>query len=284
MKKRSLFAAVAMLIVSAILLTSSTYAWFAAQHEATVAKVVAHVSGADAGNVQVSMSNTTGWTTSLGVEDILGTGVTYKQLTPVDIEPFTVGMETIQNADFDTTNYTVGTGSTDDMLIYNWYVRAVNRGSNDEILIPVTFSSGTCLYGVIYVDDVLYTTTVSGTDTTALWGTGGNDSYVSLGDVTSAIEGGTTKKGIIDSDNDTITGTLGAQVTANMNGGSTHTISIDISGESASGAGTAHKITVKVWAEGQDAQCVGGINVTDGGFTFGQENTGNSTGAGIHLG
>ena len=52
MKKRSLVAALAMLMVSAIVLTSSTYAWFAASAEANVSAFSATVSN-NSGNLTV---------------------------------------------------------------------------------------------------------------------------------------------------------------------------------------------------------------------------------------
>ena len=52
MKKRSLVAAIAMLIVSAIVLTSSTYAWFASNSAANVETISANVANND-GSLQI---------------------------------------------------------------------------------------------------------------------------------------------------------------------------------------------------------------------------------------
>lgn len=69
MKKRSLFAAVAMLIVSAILLTSATYAWFATGGPATISTITGKVAEAGAGitlrTVPTSGAGATGWVTTL---------------------------------------------------------------------------------------------------------------------------------------------------------------------------------------------------------------------------
>jgi hypothetical protein len=69
MKKRSLFAAVAMLIVSAILLTSATYAWFATGGPATISTITGKVAEAGAGitlrTQPTSGTGATGWVTTL---------------------------------------------------------------------------------------------------------------------------------------------------------------------------------------------------------------------------
>jgi len=246
MKKRSLFAAVAMLIVSAVVLTSATYAWFQASHEATVAKVTAVASGADAGSVQVSANSSSGWTTSLSAADLgYSADVT---LDPADVNPAS-SMSNIYAMDFDGTNYTRGNGS---ILQYTWYVRSLHAESGKSITIPVSFSSGTCIYGAIAVDGTLVTNGGS----TAVWGPA-SDSYVSLGTCTAATDGNSGTAGIVESGEET-TGSLGATVTVNS-----------VASITAAADGSAHTITVYVWAAGQDSDCVGSVSISDAGFTFG---------------
>ncbi len=57
MKKRSLFAAVAMLLVSAVVLTSATYAWFAAGSKADIDQIKAKVTAGD-GTLQIATITT----------------------------------------------------------------------------------------------------------------------------------------------------------------------------------------------------------------------------------
>jgi hypothetical protein len=248
MKKRSLLTAVVMLVVSAILLTSSTYAWFAGTHEARVSKVATSVSGADAGNVQVAVSDAGPWKTSLDA-DALYSGNT--QLDPIDVLNPKTNMSSICTADYDSTNFEVSqTGSA---LHYVWYVRAQHFTEGQNIVIPVSFTSSDAIYGVVKVNNTNYFY--------------GPSTYKSCYNVTAAVEGGTVN-GIID-DNDTVTGTLSETMTPD---GPT---SISVAASS-----TPIQVDVYVWAEGQDAACVGGVDVSGAGFTFGTT----GTNQGIHLG
>lgn len=70
MKKRSLFAAVAMLIVSAIVLTSATYAWFASGTSVSVAEVKAEVSNSD-GSILISADGTN-WGSTVSLAQLQG--------------------------------------------------------------------------------------------------------------------------------------------------------------------------------------------------------------------
>lgn len=69
MKKRSLFAAVAMLIVSAIVLTSATYAWFATGGSTSINTITGKVAEASAGirlrTIPTTGAAATGWVNSL---------------------------------------------------------------------------------------------------------------------------------------------------------------------------------------------------------------------------
>lgn len=84
MKKRSLVAALAMLIVSAVVLTSATYAWFAAGATATVAQISGTVSNSD-GSVMVSGDNTN-WKFAITANDMTTKSIA-SALTPVSITP-----------------------------------------------------------------------------------------------------------------------------------------------------------------------------------------------------
>ncbi len=69
-KKRAFVSAIAMLIVSAIVLTSSTFAWFSMSKQATVESMDLTVSSPE--GIQIS-TNASGWTASLTVDNIFNT-------------------------------------------------------------------------------------------------------------------------------------------------------------------------------------------------------------------
>ena len=66
-KKRAFVSAIAMLIVSAIVLTSSTFAWFSMSKEASVQSMDLTVSSPE--GIQIS-ANASTWTASLTVDEI----------------------------------------------------------------------------------------------------------------------------------------------------------------------------------------------------------------------
>ncbi len=69
-KKRAFVSAIAMLIVSAIVLTSSTFAWFSMSKEASVDSMDLTVSSPE--GIQIS-ANASAWTASLSVDEIFDT-------------------------------------------------------------------------------------------------------------------------------------------------------------------------------------------------------------------
>ncbi len=87
MKKRSLVAALAMLMVSAIVLTSSTYAWFATGTTAKVSNISATVANT-AGNIQIS-ANDKDYSTSLDYSAFSGISGNFMpgNFSPVSFNP-----------------------------------------------------------------------------------------------------------------------------------------------------------------------------------------------------
>jgi hypothetical protein len=258
MKKRSLFAAVAMLIVSAIVLTGSTYAWFASAGNAYVGKATAGISASDEGNIQVKTGSLS-WRQTLTGDQLVAN--LPKTLAAVDFNP-QVSTSQIKTLDYDGTYYTnIDNGSLSSVLSYTWQVRATNPGSNTTINIPVTFACGgttPALVGMIQVVE------------TSQWFTYGNTSFTGLGNVELATESG-NKPGIIDSA-DTCTPatpTWGSTVTAN-----TLTNTIQIVGSQEHPLQDGYTINVWVWAPGQSEDCTGSVDISAaqnnlGGFTFG---------------
>jgi beta-mannanase len=69
-KKRAFISAIAMLIVSAIVLTSATYAWFSMAKQVTVDSMELNITSPE--GIQIS-ANTTNFTTKLTTANITGT-------------------------------------------------------------------------------------------------------------------------------------------------------------------------------------------------------------------
>ncbi|MCI5592903.1 MAG: hypothetical protein PUG56_01150, partial [Ruminococcus sp.] len=69
-KKRAFVSAIAMLIVSAIVLTSSTFAWFSMSKQATVDSMDLTVSSPE--GIQIS-ANASAWTANLTIDEIFNT-------------------------------------------------------------------------------------------------------------------------------------------------------------------------------------------------------------------
>ncbi len=70
MKKRSLFAAVAMLIVSAIVMTSATYAWFAVGGNATISAMTGNVAKSKSGVMLQTLASNAEWKNQLTYVDL----------------------------------------------------------------------------------------------------------------------------------------------------------------------------------------------------------------------
>lgn len=258
MKKRSLFAAVAMLIVSAIVLTGSTYAWFSSAGVAYVQKAEATISVSDQSNIQVK-TGSLAWGQTLTMQQLTSSN-SPKQLQAVDFDPQT-STTAIKTLDYDGTYYTgITNGSLDNVLRYSWQVRAVNPGTKTTLNIPVEFAAGgdtPALIGVVQVVE----------QGDSGWYTYGNTSWKPLGSVTAATETAGTA-GVIDDGDITNSGeALGSSKSAsNLSG------TISITGDTTHPLTDGYHINVWVWAEGQSAACTNSIAIAGqnlGGFTFG---------------
>jgi len=257
MKKRSLFAAVAMLLVSAILLTGSTYAWFIKGQSAYVDLVKAKVTGDDESSVQVALNqNNAQWVTSLADTDL---GYSGNTTVPVlDFNPKT-NATSAWVADYDGSNFDVREATASEfngMLKYSFKVRAIGGTSSQNIKIPVSFNAGSpaAICGAITLDN----------DSTASYIFGPSGGYSMVNTVDSAIDvipASNNGKGIIDATNDSITYKTGeSALTA---------VTMDTNTYILLSADSVHTIYVTIWAEGQAPACTGSLNIEDCGFTFG---------------
>lgn len=89
MKKNALLSSVAMLIVSAIVLTSATYAWFSAAKEAKIEGFSVNVQAAE--GLQMSVDGGTTWKNNFVASDIIGKpgAIVADVLMPVSTTNFT---------------------------------------------------------------------------------------------------------------------------------------------------------------------------------------------------
>ena len=268
MKKRSLVAALAMLMVSAIVLTSSTYAWFATSNKAQVTGVQASVENAD-GSILISATGDEGtFATSVNYADFKDkTGnVTPDAFTPVSYNP--AGDTWIRGS--------ISQGeNADDTATYGKLVfkpQIANGGEYIKIKVYMKATaactvnvSGTMnsAYNFIYAaihDD----STASNYKVFA----NGERSYTPVISATEGIDKNADSIMTADDTNTdgstSYTGLAGAPVNAKATG---NDLSVTFTAEEAT-AGTVKTVTVYVWAEGNDPACAGSLKSETCGVTL----------------
>jgi len=239
MKKRSLMSAVAMLVVSAIVLSSATYAWFSLGTTARVSQLNFSVESAN--GISVSANGTKYY--SVLTNEILRDDGGHDYITsplilsPVDYNPASAG------------NFRLSSGIVDDVI---------------------TMSASPAEADTDYVEFQVYIkSTTSGTVSfagSAIGGSAGDVIYVSIADDEGEYifpgSGSSTYQPLKTS---TTTATLTngiAQNLADIDGLvqiGDGTAAFDTIGEYSLDlvAGVAKMITVRLWVEGQDPQCAG---------------------------
>ena len=133
MKKRSLFAAVAMLIVSAVVLTSATYAWFASGTEVTVSTVSADVSNSD-GSIKISADGSN-WKTTLANADLqaVASNILPAAFTPVSIQPSNLNVVAGSITDG---AFAAGSTAMRQSMVTTMALVVVSSGANRSALTP----------------------------------------------------------------------------------------------------------------------------------------------------
>ncbi len=254
MKKRSLVAALAMLIVSAITLTSSTYAWFSTSTKANVTGISANINSA-AGSIQISADNTN-WKTSLTQSDFnADTNTITSTYVPVSFEANATNAATAPNI----VRGTIGAGGKfENETLGKDYTKLtmwVKSSDAAELTISGSFATSTYnfFYAAVYIggESAVYTNVPDGR------------SYTPLTNASGAIDG--NGNGVIENGEG---GTLAAnEVAAVYADGSAaapeNTIKVNLP------AGTATELTLYVWAEGNDAACIANEVLTQGTVSFG---------------
>lgn len=248
MKKRSLVAALAMLMVSAIVLTSSTYAWFATATTAKVTGVNASIENA-AGSIYVS-ANKTDWSSSLTATDLAASGTITQTLTTVSYDPtddaFFAGQ--FGTGELATTFTLTGAEATTGFNRAKIYLKAEQAGT-------VTVSPS--LAGNMTGAEFIYASVKVGNDQVFLGAA--NDSYYPISPASLGTNGTAydtnPQNGIIDTAEISANGASGCELGSQVQVSANQSITFDVSAY-ASDADIV-EIEIYLWAEGQDTDCVG---------------------------
>lgn len=252
MKKRSLVAAIAMLMVSAIVLTSSTYAWFATGTTAKVSNISASVSNTQ-GNIQIS-ANGKDYSTSLDYSDfVTGDTGNFKPTTfnPVSFTPTaksfvagsieqdaTTGNPTSGKFIFDATSVTVDQAS---VVVLNIYVK-----SDVDCTVEITPN----MTGATY--DFIYSAIFDQKDNFKVYNKTSSRGYTP---VNAAVDGVDMNGNAIMDANDKLATNIGEEYSAlgSLVNATDAAFTLSLT------ANKAETITLYVWAEGNDQACSGAV-------------------------
>lgn len=260
MKKRSLVAAIAMLIVSAIVLTSSTYAWFASNGAATVGAMNANVANND-GTLQV-MATTSAiansqWKTALTSADY--TGYT-TALTPVSMAKNANDGPSFYKASYDGVTFTAGSnGTVSDYLKYGFDVKYDNASENAATvsMVPTWSDTSDFIYALVEV-------TAGGTTTYYMFSSGSYTPVTAItGEVTDTKGSGASVDVIDAADSGFANASMGS--VAGVETGASGTA---ITFSAAASSSTTANVNIYIWAEGQDPQCSGITAAGAGSMSF----------------
>lgn len=255
MKKRSLFAAVAMLIVSAVVLTSATYAWFAQASNATVGTFSGNVAAAGTG-VQVQ-SHVTGakWTDKLVKDDLASAedlyaseytpcsttdGTSWKKTSIGSGNKYAAFADATAGTDFDQYIFNVGTLAEHDTVTGTLFVGGT-AGAAARVLVEKKVGSGNWTQiGYFAPSAESWKGIVSLPGTADVVDNG--DYYITEGDLTAAVSGIETGDYLVP-----LTATA-----APASGG----YGIELGEVGVAGSASYTQIRVTTWVEGNDADCL----------------------------
>lgn len=252
MKKRSLVAAIAMLMVSAIVLTSSTYAWFATGTTAKVSNIEARVANT-AGNIQISADGSK-YSTALDYSEFANADGNFmpNYFSPVSFNPDaksfisgsiaqdpTVGSPTEGKFVFDPATVSDGSGY---YIMLNIYVK-----SDIDCVVKVTPN----MTGSTY--DFIYSAVFDNAGSYKVYNKTSGRSYIP---VVSAIKGvDTNGNAIMDLNDDLADGSTNDYTGLGSS-------DVKASAEALELSLTANQpktVTLYVWAEGNDQACSGAV-------------------------
>ena len=246
MKKRSLFAAVAMLIVSAVVLTSATYAWFASGSNAYVESISATITNSD-GSILLSADGGTTWLSTIGQGNFTNaTGSFSSAYAPVSVTPAATPI--VVGGQLDGSNFT-GAAATAGTQ-YTQFTYKLKTTVDANVTCTPAFSTAVAYgYALVIVNGTTY---LYGNDTTRTY-----YPIATAADPTT-IAGVDSNNNFVMDSGDTSCPTLGG-IQQPTNAGS---IAISTT------ANNPVDITVLIWAEGQDLACNGTVNAQEIGIAF----------------
>ncbi len=248
MKKRSLFAAVAMLIVSAIVLTSATYAWFVVGSDADITGISVEVAGADSG-VQVRLYNSGNWSGSLS-GSTLATDTTNNKIPATYVPatayinnnvftPLAGAFDAEGSMNITTSAATAGT----DYALYKFSIRKTGDAGKVDVTPDISVSGGSTANDALKV--AIAHCDGSTTTFLGIWGDDGYDAIKTAGTYLDSSD----DKIISTADDSTYSSALQAVTLAS---GTVQTTSnIGTSGND--------YILVYIWIEGNDSECLNAI-------------------------
>jgi hypothetical protein len=267
MKKRSLIASIAMLLVSAIVLSTSTYAWFSAGATVSANDITASITQSD-GSIEISADNAT-WGSSVTAADLKAvagnamydttsntiTATKVSNLATLSANPvlsngnfstfsFVPASLTSNNGTNTVTSSAAVTLTDGKYVFYKLYVRAGD--ANTQVTVTPSFSvSGdkTFVIGAVAIgSDVKY------------YGSSDEISYYPL----------KASQSVVDSNNDCIITTADTDVAVGTQIGTQITTEGGSFTITPGTTGTA--ISVWIWAEGQEASCETSVSNLTGEF------------------
>lgn len=264
MKKRSLVAAIAMLIVSAIVLTSSTYAWFASSSSASVTSITARIDNNN-GAISVAAAGTYAanntYKTSISKDDFTGLCTNF---TPVDMNFSTTPQ--FNTLAYDTTEFKTFAGATENThyLQYSFSIKCENAGGENATTKTVTLTPTFTPNAKNFTYGIISVTPQGGSTTYYMYSASG--SYVPMTQMTAATITDSNSNAIVDSGDTGYAaadmGTFGAGCETGSSGTALNVMTV------AANATGYCTVNVWVWAEGQDADCTGNVDAQTSGFSF----------------
>ncbi len=269
MKRRSIFAAVAMLVVSAIVLSSATYAWFEASSNATVTGISATVTNTTT-SIEVTVDDTNwGPSANLGSSTLTGTAIA-TNLIPVDYvvpasgatvaDPVFVScsMNSEDVIKYESNSVSAGTAGG-----FSKYVMKIRNNSDQAATVtasPTGASGSTVDFGYTFDYAYVLVDIRAATRAQYLYGKGGYTSLTSDATLINKTATSSNNTVVDSSDTGDLVAALGNTATPQ-----TGTMTFSIA------ANSTVQIDIYVWAEGQDEQCTGGNGNTGaitGGLSF----------------
>lgn len=242
-KKGAILSAVSMLVVSAIALSSATFAWFSSGNAVGVDQIQASVSNSD-GSILISATGVgETWKTQLTLTDLQGVASNSLPAALVPVSATLAEQQFIGGSITDATFTATGL-TTAGFVKYTVYIKATTAANVN--ITPVFGSSVAFCYGGV----------IQGT-TSLLLNANAGRSYNPIDNA--ALVAPDTNTDDILNPSEVTTGDLGAPELATQ---ATANIPLTMAVEQ------VYPITVYVWAEGQDASCRGIVPPSSSNMTL----------------